>query len=118
MRSGVKRPALRVLRGYGAAGPCSSVGKAAGPLINGTAINGVVVALVGPVAVELRLLTTTAGATCCWPIATDNAPMVSTPLPPISATSSSTLLRLTETILGTPHLPGFCPCRRHSAATR
>ena len=93
--------------GYGAAGPCSSVGNGAGPLINGTAIIGVVVALVGPAAVELALLTIKAGSACCWPIATDNAPIATTPLAPITATSSLALLGVGESIIGTPHLPGF-----------
>jgi hypothetical protein len=92
---------------YGAAGPCSSVGNGAGPLINGTAIIGVVVALVGPAAVELALLTITAGSACCWPIATDNAPIATTPLAPITATSSLALLGVGERIIGTPHLLGF-----------
>src|SRR6185503_13885231 len=79
--------------GYGAAGPCSSVGNGAGPFINGTAINGVVVALLGPAAVELRLLTAAAGP-ACWPIATDKAPSATTPLAPITATSSLASLRV------------------------
>jgi hypothetical protein len=88
-------------RGYGAAGACSSGGNGAGPLINGTAINGVVVALVGPDAVELPLLTTTAGPACCWPIATDNAPIATTPLAPITTASDVALLRFGARIVGT-----------------
>lgn len=88
-------------RGYGAAGACSSVGNGAGPLINGTAINGVVVALVGPAAVELPLLTTTAGPACCWPIATDNAPIATTPLAPITTASDIACLRFGARIVRT-----------------
>jgi len=73
-------------------------------LINGTAIIAVVVGLVGPAAVELALLTITAGSACCWSIATDNAPIAATLLAPITATSS---LALGGRIIGTPHLLGF-----------
>jgi hypothetical protein len=76
-------------------------------LINGTAIIAVVVALVGPAAVELALLTITAGSACCWPIATDNAPIAATLLAPITATSSLALLGVGGRIIGTPHLLGF-----------
>ena len=88
-------------------GPLFLGGQLAGPLINGTAIIGVVVALEGPAAVELALLTITAGSACCWPIATDNAPIATTPLAPITATSSLALLGVGECIIGTPHLLGF-----------
>jgi hypothetical protein len=78
--------------GYGAAGPCSSVGKGAGPFINGTAIIAVVVVLVGPAAVDLPLLTTAAGLAGAGR-SRPTTRRLPPPLAPITATRSLALLR-------------------------